>query len=291
MLTTVMTLRSALLESATRISRRDAETLLAHVLQRDRAWIVAHVDDDLSPGHAAEFETLTSRRGSGEPLQQITGHQEFFGLEFKVTADVLIPRPETEHLVEAVLDWAHKRSDAEPEAGSHLRIVDVGTGSGAIAIAIASVLEHASVTAIDISPEALAVARFNAHQHQLDQRIRFLEGDLLTPLLDEPASLDIVASNPPYVALDDRDTLAPEVRDHEPSLALYAGRDGLDIYRRLIPQAFATLRSGGLLALEIGYGQREALTSLLATPEQAWRDVRFIDDYASIARVALAVRP
>jgi release factor glutamine methyltransferase len=318
-----MTLRDALLEASASVSRRDAETLLAHVLERDRAWLLAHVEDELAHAQLDTFRTLTLRRASQEPLQHITGRQEFFGIELQVTSDVLIPRPETEHLVEAVLDWAHRQSDAEPEAGSHLRIVDVGTGSGAIAIALASVLEHASVTAIDISPAALTVARDNAERLGVASRVRFLEGDLLSPLLSEHApadplftgdslnrllvgsdpfdpmlgnaaatpglntpTFDIIASNPPYVALDDASTLAPEVRDHEPAVALYAGRDGLAIYRRLVPQAAQLLRPGGLLALEIGFGQQEAVTNLLA----GWNSVRFVEDYARIPRVALAIR-
>jgi release factor glutamine methyltransferase len=198
--------------------------------------------------------------------------------------------------------------------------VDVGTGSGAIAIALASVLEHASVTAIDISAEALAVARDNAERLGVANRIRFIQGNLLGPLLaGHPAAdplftadplnsliagsdpfdpmhaaafggpvpaFDIVVSNPPYVALDDAATLAPEVRDHEPAVALYAGADGLAIYRRLIPEAAQLLRRGGLLAMEIGFGQREAVTHLLA----GWNSVRFVDDYAGIPRVALATR-
>ncbi|HEV2577708.1 MAG TPA: HemK/PrmC family methyltransferase [Acidobacteriaceae bacterium] len=315
-----MTLRDALLEASASISRRDAETLLAHSVRKDRAWVLAHADDELPHGELEDFRGLTGRRAEQEPLQHLTGTQEFFGIELRVTTDVLIPRPETEHLVEAVLDWAHRQSDADPEAGSHLRIADVGTGSGAIAIAIASVLEHASVTAIDISPAALAVARDNAERAGVAGRIRFIAGDLLAPLLGEhvapdplftgdplnplivgsdpfdpvlgsaPAQetgeLDIVVSNPPYVALDDAATLAPEVRDHEPALALYAGRDGLAIYRRLIPQAAHLLRPGGLLAMEIGWGQRDAVADLLA----GWDSVRFVDDYAGIARVALAIR-
>jgi release factor glutamine methyltransferase len=316
-----MTLRDALLEASATIARRDAETLLAHTLHRDRAWLLAHTDDVLAPQDLESFRALAARRSAQEPLQHITGTQEFFGLSLRVTPDVLIPRPETEHLVEAVLNWAHAQSDlqsdADPEPGSHLRIVDVGSGSGAIAIALASVLEHASLTAIDISPAALAVAYANASQHHLADRIRFLQGDLLTPLLarhaspdplytadplnplfagsdpfDTPptasvAAFDIVVSNPPYVALSEAPTLAPEVRDHEPALALYAGPDGLEIYRRLIPQAFDLLRPGGLLALEIGFGQQQPLSGLLT----GWKDLRFLDDYASIPRVALALRP
>lgn len=282
-----MTLRSAIAEASTRVSRRDAEALLGHVIGRDRAWLIAHMDDELSAADHTAFASVVSRRASGEPLQHITGVQEFFGLAFKVSADVLIPRPETEHLVESVLDWAHSQSDAQPGSGSHLRIADVGTGSGAIAIAIASALENAQLSAIDISPAALAIARFNAVQHGVDKRIRFIEGDLLSPFAEQPKSLDAIASNPPYVALADRDTLALEVRDHEPELALYAGPDGLAMYRRLIPQAHAALHAGGLLALEIGYAQRDALAELL----RGWRAVQFVDDYAGIPRVALAIRP
>jgi release factor glutamine methyltransferase len=314
-----MTLRDALLETSASISRRDAEALLAHTLHRDRAWLLAHLDDELPAANLDTLRSLAGRRASQQPLQHLTGIQEFFGLEFRVTPDVLIPRPETEHLVEAVLDWARVQPDPQ------LQIADVGTGSGAIAVALASVLEHASVTAIDISADALAVAHDNAQRLGLADRIHFLKGNLLAPLLvphappdplfgsdpvsslvfgTEPSNplinhspfansafttptFDIIASNPPYVALDDAPTLAAEVRDHEPALALYAGPDGLDIYRRLIPQALELLRSGGLLALEIGFGQRNALTDLLS----GWQSVSFVEDYASIPRVALAIRP
>ena len=276
-----MTLRDALLEASASISRRDAETLLAHTLGRDRAWLLAHMDDELAAADLESFRELASRRAAQQPLQHLTGVQEFFGLELHVTSDVLIPRPETEHLVESVLDWARARPDP------HLNVVDVGTGSGAIAIALAAVLEHASVTAIDLSPAALAVARENAQRLGLAGRIEFLEGDLLDPLAGASARFDVIASNPPYVALDDAPTLAPEVRDHEPALALFAGRDGLEIYRRLIPQALELLRPGGLLAMEIGFGQRDALTELLT----GWQSVRFVDDYAGIPRVVLAIRP
>jgi release factor glutamine methyltransferase len=313
-----MTLRDALLEASASISRRDAETLLAHTLDHDRAWLLAHLEDDLSAEDLEAFRSLVAGRTAQQPLQHLTGTQEFFGLTLRVTPDVLIPRPETEHLVEAVLDWARAQPDP------HLQIADVGTGSGAIAIALASVLEHATVTAIDLSAAALAVANENADRLKLSNRVHFLYGDLLSPLLTphtpadplftgdplnplvfgtdpikplignppvNPAftgpTFDIIASNPPYVAESDAATLAPEVRDHEPPLALYAGADGLGIYRRLIPQAHHLLRAGGLLALEIGFGQRQPVTDLLA----GWNGVRFIDDYAGIPRVVLAIRP
>ena len=181
--------------------------------------------------------------------------RSFTGCHFKVTRDVLIPRPETEHLVEKVLSLA--ANFEKP------RIVDVGTGSGAIAVALAHKLPDAQITAIDISAAALAVARGNAERNGVAERIRFLEGDLLAPVAGE--EFEIVVSNPPYVAESDRESLAVEVRDYEPAVALFAGEDGLDIYRRLIPDArMQALVAGGLLALEIGYGQDTAVAGLLA---------------------------
>src|ERR1700761_907804 len=165
-----MILRDALLEASAIISRRDAETLLAHILDHDRAWLLAHAEEDLTPQDLSSFRSLVTRRAVQEPVQHLIGTQEFFGLSLRVTPDVLIPRPETEHLVEAVLEWAGQQPDP------HLRIADVGTGSGAIALALASVLEHASLPAIDISPAALAVAHDNAQRLKLADRIRFLQG-------------------------------------------------------------------------------------------------------------------
>jgi release factor glutamine methyltransferase len=295
-----MTVRDVLLEASTQITRRDAETLLAHILQQNRAWLLAHTDDALDPADLAHFRMLVARRSSHEPLQHLTGTQEFFGLCLRVTPDVLIPRPETEHLVEAVLAWAREQPTRT------LRFADIGTGSGAIALALAANLPQAQITAIDLSPTALTVARANAERLSLTHRISFLEADLLSRFLeqqvrvpqvsletrahagDPPQSLfDAIVSNPPYVAEADAATLAPEVRDYDPHLALFAGPDGLAVYRRLIPQAFHALRPGGLLALEIGFGQRELVAGLL----RGWRDVHFIDDYAGIPRVALAARP
>lgn len=279
-----MTVREALLEAGSQISRRDAETLLAHTLQRDRAWLLAHTGDTLGPAALAAFRGLVSRRSSHEPLQHLTGTQEFFGLALRVSRDVLIPRPETEHLVEAVLDWARE------QPGATLRVADIGTGSGAIALALAANLPRLHITAIDLSAAALALARSNAEQLALGQDIRFVEGDLLAPLEDQISAnclFDVIVSNPPYIAEADASTLSAEVREYEPTVALFAGEDGLALYRRLVPQALRALRSGGLLALEIGFGQRDALAELL----RDWRNVRFLDDYAGIPRVALATRP
>lgn len=258
-------------------ARMDAELLLLHLLGKDRAWMMAHLQDEISGDLIRPYGELLVQRFNGEPIQYIIGEAEFYGLPFHVTPNVLIPRPETEHLVEKVLALV---------ANFHTqRIVDIGTGSGAIAVALAHTLPYAQVTAIDLSALALAVAHGNAKRNGV--AIQFLQGDLLTPVAHE--QFDIVVSNPPYVPTADRDTLSVEVRDHEPSLALFAGPDGLDIYRRLIPQAFACLTSGGFLALEIGYGQSSAIEALLT--HSGFQNIEFLPDLQSIPRVAIAQRP
>jgi len=270
-------IHTALTEASIQIARRDAETLLVHLLHRDRAWLFAHPEAELDPAQLEAFRALTLRRAAHEPLQHLTGQQEFYGLPLHVTRDTLIPRPETELLAEAVLTWA--KNEPEP-----LRVLDIGTGTGAIALALAQHLPTADITATDISPAALTVARANAAS--LNLTLRFLESDLLAALTAAPP-FDVIVSNPPYVPSTDAPTLPPEVVDHEPHIALFAGPDGLEIYRRLIPQARSALRPSGLLALEFGFGQREAMLELLA----GWHNVRILDDYANIPRIALASRP
>ena len=274
-----MTSRDAMNSAAERIVRRDAETLLAHMLGRDRAWLLAHIDDPLTPAALASYELLVDRRAAREPLQYVTGEQEFYGCRLRVNASVLIPRPETEHLVEAVALWA-----AQAGGERTLRIADVGTGSGAIAVALATHVAGVELLAIDASEAAVAVARENVAANGCADRVTVVRGDLLEGC--EPASLDAVVSNPPYVPEAEAATLEPEVVGWEPHTALFAGEDGLAIYRRLIPQARAALRPGGLLALEFGFGQRQAVAELL----EGWDAVRFLDDYAAIPRVALAER-
>ncbi len=258
-------------------ARRDADALVLHVLGKNKAWLMAHASEFLADEQARSYAALIDRRLAGEPIQYITGETEFYGLPFRVTRDALIPRPETEHLVEKVLALA---------AGFRTpRIVDIGTGSGAIAIALAHKLLHAQIAATDLSAAALALAEENARRNGV--AVRFLEGDLLAPLAGE--LFDIIVSNPPYVPSADRATLSVEVRDHEPALALFAGPDGLDVYRRLIPAAFATLTPGGFLALEIGYGQAASMQTLLAA--SGFRQIEFTHDLQNIARVASAQRP
>lgn len=265
--------------SAPRISSLDAEVLLCHALGKDRAWMRAHADADVPSDTHAQYENLVERRSAGEPLQYITQTQEFFGLALHVKPGVLIPRPETEHLVEAVLTWV---AEAKLE---HARVTDVGTGSGAIAIALAMNLREPEVTAVDISQEALSIARSNADKLIAAPRIHFVLGDLLKGQEDD--SLDVVVSNPPYIPDGDAQTMQREVVEHEPHRALFGGEDGLAVYRRLIPQASTALRPGGLLAMEIGYGQRASIADLL----RGWDRVRFVNDYAGIPRVVLAERP
>jgi len=283
----MLTYREALTRATSQLSAHpdlrppaltDASTLLQHFLGIDRATLIAHPERSLTRDQLAGYQLLITRRLRFEPIQYILGETEFYGLRLKVSPAVLIPRPETELLVEAVL---HRLPHDQP-----LHLADIGTGSGAIAIALANSLPTAHVTALDLSPDALAIARENAHTHAIADRITFLESDLLAALPTR-TKLDAIVSNPPYVPLADSPTLHPQVRDYEPSLALFAGPTGLDLYRRLIPQAFRHLHPGGLLALEIGFGQRDALASLLSN----WHSVAFLPDLQGIPRVTLAVRP
>ena len=259
-------------------ARRDAELLLLHTLDISKAALLANPARELTSEQQTRYQAAITRRLRHEPIQYITGTQEFYGLPFHVTPAVLIPRPETELLVEAVLSrLPHDRP---------VTIADIGVGSGAIAIALAANLPHAHLTALDLSPAALAVAQSNAADHNLTSRIRLLHSDLLDalPPSQRTAHFDAIVSNPPYVPLTEAPQLHPQVREHEPATALFAGTDGLDIYRRLIPQAHQALKPGGILALEIGHGQREALATLL----HGWSGMTFLDDLQGIPRVALA---
>ena len=261
---------------------RDAACLLRHALGISQATMLADPARVLTPDQQVAYEAMVLRRAANEPIQYIIGEQEFYGLALRVTPAVLIPRPETEQLVEAVLGQVKRAG-----LNSTMRILDVGTGSGAIAIALAYHLPSAQIAAVDLSSAALEVAAANAARHGLAERIRFLESDLLDALSDGETSWDVIVSNPPYVPTADRESLHPQVRDHEPAAALVAGADGLDIYRRLIPQARAALRPNGLLALEIGHGQKASIASLLSD----WKELRFLDDLQQIPRIALARRP
>jgi release factor glutamine methyltransferase len=260
-------------------ARKDAESLASFILKQNRAWLLASLDEEAPASLEPDFSEFVARRKTGEPLQYITGQSEFFGLPFSVGPGVLIPRPETEHLVEEVLRLAKDLPSP--------RIADIGTGSGIIAVALANALPNAQITAIDLSPQALTIARENAALNHVAERITFLEGDLLAPLTGQ--LFDILASNPPYIPTADHDSLSTEVREHEPHSALFAGEDGLDLYRRLIPDALPLLTPGGWLALEIGFGQQEPVEGLLQA--SGFENIRFIPDYQQIPRVALGRRP
>ena len=315
-----MTLREALRHSEELLragphptrARLDAEALLLHLTGKNRAWLLAHAADPFGGCTATQYAALLQRRLTGEPIQYITGTCEFFGLPFHVTRDVLIPRPETEHLVETAIQllmgapcmtaaagerhgWeSDTPNPAAPPSALHnspARILDIGTGSGAIAIALAHHLPNARVTATDVSPAALSIACENAERNHVAERIRFLQGDLLAPVALSDATtetFDLIVSNPPYVADTDLSTLDPEVRNFEPHTALFAGDDGLTISRRLIPAAFAALKPGGWLVLEIGYGQSESVPALCAAA--GFRGIQSTPDLQGIPRVLAAQR-
>ena len=231
----------------------EAELLLAHALNTDRTHLYQRLRDELTPQAESAFDALLRRRLAHEPTPYILGHKEFYGLEFEVTPDAIIPRPETETLVELVLDCARSASAGE------MRIADVGVGCGAIAVALAVNLPEAEIIAIDISPQALALARRNAESHTVVDRIRFLEGDLLEPL---DALVDVIVANLPYVRSGDFEAAPPEINEHEPRLGLDGGPDGLRLIERMLRDAPPCLKPGGALLAEIGEEQGEAARTL-----------------------------
>jgi len=272
-----------------------AELLLLHVLGRDRAWLYAHPEEPINSEELDTFLSLISRRANGEPTQHLTGKQEFWSLEFEVTPDVLIPRPETEHVIEVALDRLALRElrAGRPQKtnGEGFLIADIGTGSGCLAIALAKELPAATVYATDISPAALAVARRNAARHGVANRIRFLESDLSRPLAADGAiesAFDLLVSNPPYIPARDANTLAREVRDHEPPIALYGGEEGYELYAGLIALARAHLKSGGIFVAELGHESLSAVQPLLDARQ--WTAVGVSNDLAGIPRVIAAER-
>jgi release factor glutamine methyltransferase len=250
----------------------DADLLARHILQWDRASLIAHAADPAPGTFAAAYQAVVDRRARREPVALIRERQEFWGRDFTVTGAVLIPRPETELVVEAALDWM---------AGRAVRIADIGTGSGCLAVTLALERPSSSVTATDVSADALAVARTNAAR--LNARVDFRIGPLLA---DAVGPFDLIVSNPPYVAERDRASLPPEVRDFEPAVALFAGEDGLDVIRRLVPAAAAHLSPRGRLLMEIGHDQAAEVAALIKrTPGLSL--VRWRRDLQGIPRVAV----
>ena len=279
-----------------------AELLLLHVTRRDRTWLYAHPEEILDPQTIESYFSLLRRRAAGEPTQHLTGKQEFWGLEFEVTPDVLIPRPETEHLIEVALDRLavrELRSGRDPKlTGEGLTIADIGTGSGCIAIALAKELPAAKIYATDISPAALKVAQRNATRLGFPDRITFLETNLLaafssssnqSPVTNHQSLLfDLIISNPPYVGRKESTTLPIEVRDHEPDSALYGGEEGYELYGLLVPEAARHLKPSGLLVLELGHDSLPAVRPLFESPE--WTNLLVTNDLAAIPRVLSAER-
>lgn len=253
----------------------DAEVLARHALGWDLARYAAERRDPASSHFVERYQALIGRRLTREPVSQIVGHREFWGLDFEVTRDVLTPRPETELIVQAILDvWPDvRRKTASP------MVVDVGTGSGCIAIALATELPDARFIASDASLSALAVARRNAARHGVSERIAFLHSALIPPEND----FEIAVTNPPYIPRSERGNLPPEVLDYEPEMALFGGEDGLDVYRRLFGQLPGHLRQGGCLVVEVGYDQANAVTAL-ADPSM-WALERIYRDLQGIERV------
>lgn len=261
-------------------ARREAGSLLAHAMARDRTFLITHADELLAVDELDRFRELVERRAAGEPLQYITGHQEFFSLDFEVTPDVLIPRPETELLVETALELL-------PETGPQPPLIcDVGTGSGCIIIALLHERARARGFALDISPPALHVAARNGARHNVSDRLTLIASDCFTALETSSARFSMVVSNPPYVAALALDGLQREVREHEPRVALTPGADGLFIIKRIVKDAPRFLDSGGHLLLEIGFDQHEAVTQLFET--KVWQLLDIHKDLQGIPRTVAA---
>lgn len=254
--------------------RLDAEILLSHILKRDRLYLYVNYDQPLAAAELAAYREYVRQRAARMPVAYIIGEKEFFGLSFKVSPAVLVPRPETELLVEAVIN--RLKSHAKP------RVLDLGTGSGAIVISILNKLERATAVAVDISPTALAVATENVERHNLSTAIEFRHGDLWQPVSGDV--FDAIVSNPPYIESSDLAGLAPEVK-HEPMLALDGGDDGLSYYRRLLQTGRNYLAPGGILAVELGAGQAPKVAALAATA--GFMVSAVISDYAAIERVLI----
>jgi release factor glutamine methyltransferase len=264
----------------------NAELLLRFILNCDRAYLFAHPERELTADEQFRYDAAWAERKRGVPAQYITGHQEFWGMDLIVTPAVLIPRPETEHLIETVLEL-NSTAVVKGRAkvlGGRLRIVDVGTGSGCIALALAKELPHAEIHATDTSATALEIARANAARHQLEKRVQFHRTDLLAGI---SPPFDMIVSNPPYVGETEEDQVQLEVRKFEPRSAVFAGHTGIEVIERLIPQALAGLRPGGWLVLEISGTIAVQVQRLL----RGWDEVQLVPDLQFIPRVVHARKP
>ncbi|AZR74013.1 protein-(glutamine-N5) methyltransferase, release factor-specific [Anoxybacter fermentans] len=259
--------------------RLDAEVLLADLLGLERIQLYVRFDQPLTKSEIDKYRERVILRSKRVPVQYIVGHQEFMSLDFKVNKNVLIPRPETEHLVQAVIKFLNEAKFKDP------LIVDVGTGSGAIAISLAHNLPEARVIGIDIFPQALEVAKENGKRHRVEKRVKFIKGSFLDPIIKANLHPQVIVSNPPYIKRSDLKNLQPEVK-FEPRVALDGGEDGLDAYRQIISGA-EVLSSGGLLAFEVGIGQSEEVATMM---EKSFDKITVLKDLAGIDRVVMGIK-
>jgi len=274
-----------------------AELLLLHATGRNRTSLYSRPEDRLTEAEAQTYFRLVEQRAAGVPTQHLTGKQEFWGMEFEVNPDVLIPRPETEHIMEVALDRLALRDlrlqHKQNMTGEGLLFADIGTGSGCIACALAKEFRAAEIYALDISRAALAVAQRNATRLGFSDRIHFQQSNLLTVheslvTSHQSALFDLIASNPPYIGRREAATLAREVRDHEPEIALYGGEEGYELYADLITQSAAHLKPSGILVLELGHDSLAAVRPLFDTPD--WTNIGVTNDLAGIPRILSAQR-
>lgn len=256
----------------------DAQVILAYILGKDRGWLFSHYDQALTQVEAETYTDMVARRAAAEPVAYLVGHREFYGLELMVDKRVLIPRPETELLVDAVLDHIESRGN------QNVRMVDVGTGSGAVAVAVAANCKSVQAYALDLSPAALEVARENVRRHDSRGQVTLLQGDLLAAL---PEPVDIIAANLPYITSREYPNLMADVRDYEPRLALEAGPEGLDLIARLLDQAPGHLFPGGVIFLEIGADQGQAVLNLVRQQLPQARQISLRQDYHGYDRLVV----
>jgi len=258
----------------------EAGVILCHVLNKDRAFIYTDGDYEPEEREIREYYAKIRLRAEGMPIQHITGHQEFMSLDFIVNSDVLIPRGDTEILVESVIRHCNKHTSKE------VRILDIGTGSGCIAVSLAHYIVSSSIVAVDFSLKALEVAKHNALKNKVEERIDFRQIDILEDSNEiEENFFDVVVSNPPYIDLEEMGQLQKEVKDFEPDSALYGGEDGLDFYRGIVEKAAKFLKPNGLLFFEVGYKQAKKVKKLM---ENGYKNIQIIQDLSQIERVVFA---
>lgn len=261
--------------------RLDAEVLLADLLDMERIKLYVNFDYPLKKRELNRYRERIIRRVKREPVSYITGHKEFMSLDFHIEKGVLIPRPETEHLVENILDYCEENELKSPN------IVEAGPGSGAVMVSLGHYLAQSRIIGIDISEDAVSLSRKNIAKHDLADRLKVSRGDLLEPLLKRnKKNVDIVVSNPPYISSEEMNQLSPEVKK-EPKVALQGGEDGLSLYRQLIPQAASVLKSSGLLALEIGYEQGKSIKNIIKK-DGNYKEIEIIKDHSKRDRVVFA---